>query len=65
MHPLPPRDSLDRHARLISKILRNDFTAQEVAALANKRLEQRIRKGKFSQIVNLPYEVSRLQQELD
>ena len=39
--------------------------SKEVDAFVRKRLDDNIRKGNFSAISNIPYELSRLQQEID
>ena len=47
------------------KLIKGSLDPAELEKLVRQRFEQNIREGNFSAISNIPYELSRLQQEID
>lgn len=55
---------LGKKVEQMTKILKQQWGASEIENLVAKKLEQKIKNGNFNQISNIPFEISRLRQEL-
>ena len=63
--PFVSRERFNRHVEDREKLLSGMLESKEIDKLIRKRLDENIRQGNFSAISNIPYELSRLQQDID
>ena len=60
-----PREKIKERIERREQILNGTMGSDELDAAVKRRIEENIRQGHFSAISNIPYELSRLQHEIE